>query len=443
MVCCGAREASLKRICIVVPRYGKEIAGGAEQEARCYSHLLKDDYEVHVATTCAEEYERWENRLAPGISDDEGVTVHRFRNDFERTRYWRRLFAVLLVRHVVDGARGEAAHPAAASGPWWLTRAWWRRTPPNWLSLWANPAAKAYVRGMVAKLPLGIQEEFIRRQGPYSAGLFRYLQSECDRFDSFLFFTYLYAPTYFGFSLVPRAKRVLVPTLHDEPPAYLPAYHDMLRQFDRMACNSAAEQRLVQALCNWSGAAEVIGMPVNVSAGAPNYAPPDGPYILYCGRIDTSKGVGTLFESFLRYRKESGSRLKLVLTGTAVLEVPRDPAISFLGFVEEGAKRALMRNAVAFVHPSPFESLSIVLLESFLEGTPALVNSASEVMAEHCRVAEAGFTFSGYQEFSERLTMLTANRVLRNRMGENGRKYVEQNYSQEQVAARLKKLLGG
>jgi glycosyltransferase involved in cell wall biosynthesis len=98
---------------------------------------------------------------------------------------------------------------------------------------------------------------------------------------------------------------------------------------------------------------------------------------------------------------------------------------------------------VAFVHPSPFESLSIVLLESFLEGTPALVNSASEVMAEHCRVAEAGFTFSGYQEFSERLTMLTANRVLRNRMGENGRKYVEQNYSQEQVAARLKKLLGG
>jgi glycosyltransferase involved in cell wall biosynthesis len=215
----------------------------------------------------------------------------------------------------------------------------------------------------------------------------------------------------------------------------------MLRQFDRMACNSAAEQRLAQKLCNWSGAAKFIGMPVDPFAGELNYEPPGGPYILYCGRIDKSKGAGMLFEYFLGYRQQANSGLKLVLTGTAVMEIPHDPAIIFLGFVEEGVKRALMRNAAAFVHPSAFESLSIVLLESFLEGTPALVNSESEVMVEHCRTAKAGLTFSGYREFAEQLTLLTTNKELRNCMGENGKRYVELNYSRQRIAAELRNIL--
>ena len=141
-------------------------------------------------------------------------------------------------------------------------------------------------------------------------------------------------------------------------------------------------------------------------------------YLFYCGRIEGAKGAGTLFDNFIRFKQQHPSELKLVLAGHAVEPIPARPDIEFLGFVSEARKLQLMRDAVAFVHPSPFESFSIVLLEAFLNGTPALVNAESTVLAEHCLEAEAGVPFESYEDFSLALDALLHNPQLRSEWGE-------------------------
>ncbi len=47
------------------------------------------------------------------------------------------------------------------------------------------------------------------------------------------------------------------------------------------------------------------------------------------------------------------------------------PGVRYLGYLSEEEKHAAMAGAKAVVCPSPYESLSIVLLEAFALGTPA------------------------------------------------------------------------
>ena len=63
---------------------------------------------------------------------------------------------------------------------------------------------------------------------------------------------------------------------------------------------------------------------------------------------------------------------------------PRQDGVRYLGFLPEAEKAAALAGARAVVCPSPFESLSIALLEGFALGSPGLVNARSEVLKEHC-----------------------------------------------------------
>ena len=85
-----------------------------------------------------------------------------------------------------------------------------------------------------------------------------------------------------------------------------------------------------------------------------------------------------------------------------------------------------MAGALAFVHPSTFESFGIVLLESFLAGTPALVHARSEVLRWQCRRSGGGLWFRHYPDFEEELLLLLNNENLRKRMGAAGKKLCAQ-----------------
>jgi glycosyltransferase involved in cell wall biosynthesis len=417
----------MRRICLIIQRYGKTIVGGAEQLARCYAQLLKQFCEVHVATTCALDYTIWANELPAGITDEEGVLVHRFPTDFEQGEDWHRLYELLLLRHLV---KPDVYSPA----------------PPklmDWPAFWHEPERKRAVQEAAATLPRAIQEAFIRLQGPYSTPLLDFLEAEQDHFDWFMFFSYLFPTTYFGFCRIPRQKRLLVPTLHDEPAAYLPVYAEMLRQFHGLLFNCAGESQLAQQIVKHGLApGHVFGVPINaVAPDTKTIEKFTGPYVLYCGRMDAAKGTNVLFDYFIRFKQEYPSPLKLVLTGQAVENVPKHPDILYLGFVNAAQKSALMKNAQVFLHPSAFESFSIVLLEAFLAGTPALVNSNSLVMSDHCRAAAAGLDYGGYGEFAECLSQLLEAPELRRRLGQNGSAYVEQNYTAAIIAGKLRQLL--
>ncbi len=418
----------MPRIALVVQRYGKEIVGGAEQLARCYAHILRDQgCDVHVVTTCAAHYLTWRNEFAPGLTQEDGIPVHRFLVDFERSNYWHQLHSLLLLRHITP------IEWCAESGSY---------IKHDWRSYWGDPQSKAALKEAVRNLPTAIQEEFVRTQGPYSSSLLQYLTTERDTYDSFCFFTYLYATAYFGAPRVCRSKRIFVPTFQDEPPAYLPIFREWFGMSDRILYLTSAERDFAAQLCPAAENGEVIGMPIDGVSVATDRRLPDYPFLLYCGRFDTAKGSDTLVDYFLRFKQEYPSNLKLVLTGHAAVAVPEHPDIVFLGFVDEAYKFALMQDAQVFVQPSAFEALSIVLLEALLSGTPALVNSNSAVMAEHCRSANAGFDYSNYESFREFLSTLLEREDLRRFLGENGRRYVKENYSLQVVAQKLLQSVG-
>jgi glycosyltransferase involved in cell wall biosynthesis len=395
------------KLAIVVQRYGPEVIGGSESLARQYAQHLSARHQVEVLTTCAADHRSWANHFPAGLSHIDGIPVRRFGTDFERSRYWSVIYDLLLAR------MDERAFPG-------------------------SPDLKLALGRRLAGWPRALQEEVIRWQGPYSKELFNYLAAQARTYDAFLFCTYLFPTTYFGMQRIGRRRLLFCPTLHDEPIAYLPVFRSMFRLPSFTIYLTEAERSLARRLYAADGESDVIGMSLSLpeSVGSTPAGTPSR-YLLYAGRIEPSKGTTTLVEYFLAYKRRHRSDLKLVLIGTPASDLARSRDVIYLGFVSEAEKFALMQRAQAFVHPSPFESFSIVLLESFLMGTPALVNGANDVLLEHCRRSGAGLAYGSAEEFGEELHKLLVNQELRARMGDAGRRYVEEHYLGDRVRDRL------
>jgi glycosyltransferase involved in cell wall biosynthesis len=392
----------VNRLGIVIQRWHESIVGGAESLAWQWATLLKNKFSVDLLTTVALDAATWENALTPGETNQEGITIRRFHVDRQRTPYWHDLHRLLLTRFKNQSSDSASLLSAERSIGW----------------------------------SLALQEEFIYKQGPYSKGFIRFLSDHAQEYHSVIFFTYLFPTTYYGIRLVPRERCLLVPTLHDEAPAYLSAYRYMARRAGKLLWNTVAEKRLGTRL--WGELpGEVVGVGIQVEESIPHR--PGYPYLLYCGRIDPFKGIPQLLEFFRRFKKEYPSDLRLVLTGKDEMALPQDPDIEFLGFVSEEEKFRLMAGAALFVMPSPHESLSIVTLEAMAQRTPVLVNSQSEVLADHILQSEGGFSYHDYQSFSKGVLRSIAPDAGYLTMGEKARSYVVDHYGTD----RIKKILTG
>jgi glycosyltransferase involved in cell wall biosynthesis len=91
--------------------------------------------------------------------------------------------------------------------------------------------------------------------------------------------------------------------------------------------------------------------------------------------------------------------------------------------------------------PSPYESLSIVLLEALALGTPALASARSPVLVDHCRRSNGGLYYQDADEFGEALDLLAREPRLRAALGQAGRAYVRENYRWEAVLGRYRSLI--
>jgi glycosyltransferase involved in cell wall biosynthesis len=91
--------------------------------------------------------------------------------------------------------------------------------------------------------------------------------------------------------------------------------------------------------------------------------------------------------------------------------------------------------------PSPFESLSLLALESFAVGTPILANARSDVLVEHCRSSNAGLWYADRDEFVEALRVLLSDERLRRTLGQNGKDYVRRNYRWDVIMSKYERLM--
>ncbi len=387
-------DARLK-IAFVVQRYGAEITGGSESLARAVAERLAHDYDMTVVTTCARDYVTWRNELPPGETEAAGVRVLRFAVERERDLE-------------AFNAYGEPLYGRPCTA----------EEEETWLAL----------------------------QGPYAPALIEHLTTSRERYAAVCFFTYLYFPTVAGLR-VAGERSLLVPTAHDEPPLRFGIYERVFTTPRALAFCSAPEETLVRArfprATSRSAVAGIgVEVPTRVDAEAFKIRHDiERPYVLYAGRIDAGKGCAEMLGWYERYHSAERGAADLLLIGKLAMAEPRQPGVRYLGFLSEEEKFAAMAGARAIVCPSPYESLSIVLLEGLALGTPALVSARSPVLVDHCVRSRAGLYYSTGNEFHEALDLIVRRPALGAALGANGRSYVSESYRWGVVLDRYRQLI--
>jgi len=382
------------KIAFIVQRYGKEVMGGSELHCRQIAEVLAESgFDCTVYTTTAKDYITWKNEYSPGETVLNGVLVKRYRVDKERNI-----------------------------------------TAFNKYSDWIFANEHTYED----------EVEWMEQQGPVCPSLLVALEKEEDKHDVFVFFTYLYYNTSWGLQRV-RKPRALVSTAHDEPALYL----DMMKQVftlpDAFMFNTEAEQNMLARVFPFENKyQDIVGVGVEIPENVQGslFSQRHGifpPFILYAGRIEPGKGCQELIDFFMRYNQKN-PELTLVLIGKLLMDIPKHSKIKYLGFLSPEDKNAAMAAALATIHPSHLESLCMAALESMAVKTPILVQEQTEPLKQHCLKGGSGLFYSNFGEFEEALDLFFIDSRLRERMGENGLKYVRDNYSWPKIVEKYKRL---
>lgn len=144
---------------------------------------------------------------------------------------------------------------------------------------------------------------------------------------------------------------------------------------DELLTMSEASRRDIRRLFPWK---RVTVIPHRFFASADVPADPVGRRFIYIGGTERRKRVDVLLAAFARMKAvDPECRLTLVGGDYEVLQsqiaaLGLADAVEITGYVDEGRKRALLRESVAAVLPSEYEGFGLVIAESLLAGTPVI-----------------------------------------------------------------------
>lgn len=387
------------KLAFVTPRWAEGVRGGAETAAREAAERFAawHGWEVEAFTSRALDHFTWANVLPEGDEVVNGVTVHRF---------------------TCEGVRFD--------------------DDPDF-------AARVIHRPRAATLDEA--HRWVGMQGPTSSELIDAVAGSDA--DVVVFTPYLFAPTVQG---VPRVGRraLMAAAAHDEPLIRLPAYRETFRAAGGFVYYSPEERALVERLfrvADRPGAVIGIGVDApDVDAGADQLleAVRDAPYLVCLGRVEEGKGSPLLARYFQVYKERRPGPLRLVFAGPpSQAERYHHPDIHLAGAVDEAEKVALLRHALAFVSPSPYESFSIVLMEGWRAGLPALVNGRCAVTRGHVGRSGGGLWFDDFPSFESALDHLQGDERLRTRLARRGHDYAVTEFSWPAVIDRYRAFLEG
>ncbi len=384
----------MRKIGIIVQRYGIEINGGAEYHARLIAEKLGEKMEVEVFTSTALDYLTWGHHYNEKREVINGIVINRFRVERERDpekfgKIQKRIFEN---EHLISD-----------------------------------------------------ELEWLFEEGPYMPALLKELEKREDEFFKFIFFSYRYYHSYEGLRRFGK-KSVLVPTAEHDEVIYMRLFKDLFSMPSAIIYNSHEEKELINKI---SGNTNVPGDIVGVGSEIPESFDPqsfkdkygiNSEYILYIGRLDENKGVPELIRFFTRFCDETSSEIKLVLMGKSVIEIPDHKNISYLGFLDDSDKFNALSGSELLVIPSQFESLSMVTLEAWASGIPVAANGRTEVLKGQCQRSNAGLWYTNYKQFREVFSLLLNDADLRKHMGNNGRLFFNEHYSWDVIVTKYLKI---
>ena len=382
----------MKKLGFVIPWYAEDIPGGAESELRgLVNHLYDRGVELEVITTCVEKFvSDWSRDFYPEGLDTKTchVPVRRFK-----------------VRKRDNDAFREVNRLLMAG----------KRVSPQ-------------------------QEQIYMREMINSPALCEYIREHKDEYSLFVFIPYMFGTSYNG-TRECFEKAVYIPCFHDESYAYMGIFKELYPKVRAMMFNAPAEQRLANRLYDLENVEQMV-----LGVGIDTDRTPDPaafrekfnikePFILYAGRKTAGKRVDLLLTYFNEYKKTHDTDLKLVLIGGDTIEIPAGIKndVYDLGFVDIQDKWNAYGAAELLCQPSPFESFSIVIMESWVCERPVLVSGACEVTKEFAQMSGGGLYFNDYPEFAGCLDYLSSHKETADMMGRNGREFVMDNFSWDAI----------
>lgn len=377
----------MKKIGIVVQRYGNEVSGGGEYEAMLFAERLIEKYDVQIITTTAVDYMTWDNYYKAGEDEVNGITVHRFAVEFPRRK------------KEMDEVTNRIL-PALLNGQ-----------------------------------PISEKDAYawIDYQGPYCPQMIEYIKQNRDCYDVFIFETYLYYHTVYGLPEV-ADKALFIPTAHDEPWLRLNMYQRLFQLPRKIMYNAVEERDMVQGILHNENVPSDF---IAVGIETPDDVKPErfrekyhisGSYLAFIGRVDASKSCDIMINYFISYKDRNPGELALVLIGKTNMDIPERPDILCTGFVSEQDKFDGLAGAVLTIAPSKYESLCMALLEGMAVGVPALANGECDVLRGHCERSGAGIIYTDEKEFHQAIDKALSDAVQWEEMSQKAREYVRKNY---------------
>lgn len=417
------------KFAFVTPRYGAEIAAGAEHAARLLAEEVSQRHDVDVLTTCARDARTWKNEYAEGVDRIRGVIVRRF--------------------------------PAASTGD----------------SLDARR-----VEARLAETPHTRDDEldWVRRLGPSSPALIDYLKRQHRTYDALIFFSLWHPQTVHGLAVAPE-RSVVFPYLQARPALRFGLGQELLETARAVGFMSEAERRLARAYVRVTPTIdEIVGIGVDASPQQtyPRHQqdPADtvttedetprpravddevvepylegrgvpfrrrhrlhGRFVLYGGRVDSDNGSEEMLEYFDTFAADNDTAL--VLMGPKMMKTPDEPYLHLAGVVPDRDRMVAYEAADVTIAPAADDLITQPLLESFAVGTPVLASARNEAAVDHCRRSGAGLYYANRDEFVESLRVLLGNPRLHARLSESGRAYVQQHHRWDVVISRFDRLI--
>ena len=439
------------KIAFIVQRYGTEILGGSEYHCRLIAERLVPRHQVEVLTTCAQDYITWANEYAEGPDRVRGVTVRRFAN--ARTRDIAAFNSYSEWIFNTPHTREDEIEWLRQQGPWCpaLLEYLERNHQHYDILIFFTYLYAPTVLGMAIAPHKSILVPTAHDEPAIQLGIYKELFSlpaaiayntEVERaFLTTRFTMRALEEETVGCGVdLPQAQAY--PREHTEPPraAERDTTEPLRSAVDRADAGDNDPTRTAEQRDGRSAQAAVEDY--SADDGSPAFRPHlaqrgttfrrrhrlDGP-------IDAGKGCEELIEYFSTYVQEGGDA-SLVLMGVKLMPIPDLPFIRFAGRLSDQERVQALEAATIVVVPSPYESLSLLALESFAVGTPVLANARSEVLVDHCRKSNAGLYYADRDEFTACLKLLVCEPWLRAELGANGREYVRNNYRWDVILAK-------
>ena len=168
---------------------------------------------------------------------------------------------------------------------------------------------------------------------------------------------------------------------------------------------------------------------------------PDGDFVLYAGDISYEKGAGVLIEAFARIQRPP---MSLVLIGRPFLELPDplpDRVLRIDPLDHASVLEAFRRCALAVVPSLWPEPSGLVVLEAMVMGKPVIA-ARTGGLPEIVVHGETGLLVArgDVDDLHRALELLIADGELRARLGEAGRRRLEEQFSADVIVPRFEQL---